>query len=320
VKDRLLRDNPPPGPHEGAHAVELGQSYVYNMNQPEVHDVMRRWRRVVDRYDPPGLLLGETWVLELDRLATFYGSGRDELDLCFNFPFVFAPLEAAPLRAVVEEYESVLPAEAWPVWMSSSHDVDRFPTRWCGGDERKVRCALLVLLALRGTTVLYQGDEIGMEEVEVTGEEIRDPVGARRGKHWGRDGRRTPMQWSAEEGAGFTRPGVEPWLPFGPYAERNVAAQRDDPRSVLHLVRDLVVLRRSDEDLRLGAYESLETPPGVWAWRRGERAVVAVNLTDDRATLEGVKGRVAISTGRDRDGETLGDGLELAPWEGVAVT
>ena len=88
---------------------------------------------------------------------------------------------------------------------------------------------------------------------------------------------------------------------------------------MLRFVRDLVALRRADEDLRLGSYRSLDAPPGVWAWRRGERVTVALNLGDEAKAVEGVEGTVAISTGRDRDGERVDGRLELAPWEGVVV-
>ena len=149
VKDRELRDNPPATDDDPAFLRMLGQRQLYDSGRPELHDVLRRWRRIADAYSPPRLLLGETYVFDLAALASFYGSG-DELSLAFNMPFVFAPLEAGALGAVVAETEGRLGAEHWPVWTLSNHDVSRFPTRWCAGDGRKVRCALLLLLGLRG--------------------------------------------------------------------------------------------------------------------------------------------------------------------------
>src|SRR5262249_9911606 len=101
VKDRLLRDNPPPGPSADPRVERRGQVFAYNMNRPEVHDVYRRWRAIAEEYRPARLLLGETYVFELDRLASFYGRG-DELQLAFNFPSVHAPFDADALRSVVE--------------------------------------------------------------------------------------------------------------------------------------------------------------------------------------------------------------------------
>jgi alpha-glucosidase len=289
------------------------------MNRPEVHDVLRSWRSIADRYDPPRILIGETWVLDLGSMAAFYGTGRDELHMAFNFPFVFSPFEAAALREIVEETESSIPKDGWPVWTLSNHDVGRFPTRWCGEDEARVRCALMALLTLRGTPVLYYGDEIGMREAEVPYEQLRDPQSKRLWPERTRDGARTPMQWSPDPGAGFTGPGVTPWIPFGDHHARNVATQRSDPSSLLSLCRDLVSLRRSRAGLRGGAYASIPAPPGVWAWRRGEGFAVALNLGAAEAHLEGLDGAVLVGTGRERDGEPVGGRLSLRPSEGVVV-
>src|SRR5439155_902460 len=158
----------------------------------------------------------------------------------------------------VARTEELLPAGATPVWHASSHDDPRFTTRWCAADEDATKATLVALLSLRGACVLYQGDEIGMEAVDVPPERRRDVAG--------RDPCRTPMVWSGEEGAGFSEPGVEPWLPIGDRS-RNVADQRDDPDSILTLVRDLIALRRHRGVLG-GAYEPLDAPAGVWAFRR----------------------------------------------------
>src|SRR5205814_72657 len=189
------------------------------------------------------LLVGETWVSAVDQLAGYYGAGSDELHLGFNFPFAFADFRADQLEAIVASTEAGLPPGSWPAWFGSNHDLGRFPSRWCDGDEARVRCALLVLLTLRGTAFLYYGDEIGMPEASVPRERLRDAVGVR---NWprnpGRDACRTPMQWSPDRGGGFTRPGVEPWLPLGDPARCNVALQETDRGSVLNLTRDLVRL------------------------------------------------------------------------------
>jgi len=319
VKDRELRDNPPATDDDPAFLRMLGQRQLYDSGRPELHDVLRRWRRIADGYSPLRLLLGETYVFDLAALASFYGSG-DELSLAFNMPFVFAPLEAGALGAVVAETEKRLGAEHWPVWTLSNHDVSRFPTRWCEGDGRKVRCALLLLLGLRGTPVLYYGDEIGMPDTPIPFAELRDPVGKR---FWpaatGRDPCRTPMQWDATAGAGFTTPDAEPWLRLGDYRAFNVAAQREDSASVLRFCRDLIALRRAHHDLAHGDSTALDCPPGVLAWHRGRRFVIALNLTDFAATVGGVHGQIRLGTDRERDGRPTGATLSLRPWEGVLV-
>jgi alpha-glucosidase len=302
-----------------AHLIVKDPDLRDRWSQPGVHDVHRRWRALADGETPPRILVGETHIRELEQMIAFYGSGEDELHLAFNFPFVYAPFDAA-LAEVVADTERLLPGKAWPVWTGSNHDVGRFPSRWCGGDDRRISLALLALLTLRGTPFLYYGDEIGMAEVELPPERLRDPVGLRR---WpadpGRDRMRTPMQWSAAEGAGFTEPGAEPWLPLGDHRVRNVESQRDDPGSILSLARDLIALRRRLPELRTGTYEQLPAADGVWAWRRGEDVTVTLNLADREARLQEVDGIVAISSPRGREGEAVANELVLMPWEGVVV-
>ncbi len=319
VKDRELRDNPPLTDKDPPQLRFLGKRPVYNMNRPEVHKVQARWRGVADSYEPQRVLLGETWVLDLEQLVRFYGSGTDQLHLAMNFPFQFAELGPG-MREIVEATESLVPADAWPAWHGSSHDAGRFPTRWCGGDQRKIRAALLMLLALRGTPLLYYGDEIGMEDVEVPRERLLDPVGIREGsEEQGRDPSRTPMHWTAEPGGGFTRPEVEPWLPLGDVASCNVADQRDDPGSVLRLCRDLIALRRSRPDLQSGGYAPVDRRGDVWMWRRGAHTVVAMNLSDRRVSAEVGECRVLLGTRREMDGERVERSVRLDPWEALIL-
>ena len=317
VKDRELRDNPvatdqdPPGVR--AH----GQRSVYNMERPEVHDVLRRWRALADTYQPPRILLGETYVLDVRTMGRFYGTG-DELHLAFNFTFIHAPFEAPALSEVVAESELVIPDVGWPVWTVSNHDVSRVMSRWAGGDERKLRCALLSLLTLRGTPVLYYGDEIGMPDTALSQADLQDPLGKR---YWpeprGRDPERTPMHWNSQPAGGFTNPGVRPWLPTGDVTSRNVADQRRHPSSTLNFVHDLIAVRRQRPDLRTGGYRQLPSPPGGWAWQRGRGTTIALNLSDDPLRIPAVGGMILISTTRSRDGERVDGGLSLDPWEGA---
>jgi alpha-glucosidase len=127
------------------------------------------------------------------------------------------------------------------------------------------------------------------------------------------------MPWTAEAGAGFTTPAAEPWLPLGDVDAHNVAAQREDPGSTLHLVRDLIALRRERPELRTGAYETLRAPGGAWAYRRGDGTTVALNLSDEPRTVEGLSGRVLLCTARDREGATVDGALELGPWDAAVL-
>ena len=287
VKDAELRDDADPKERRMA------------MHQKGVHEIYRRWRGLARGYDPERLLLGETWVADLDDLARYYGND-DELQLAMNFRFVEADLDAAELRDVVERSIAAYPEDAWPVWCGSNHDVVRFPTRWCSGDEAKIRCALLVLLGIRGTPILYYGDELGMEQLAIPKREQLDRAHSR-------DGARTPMPWTPTADRDW-------WIRHGDLT-RNVEQMQADPTSTLWFTKRLLELRR---DLPPGM-TSLDAADGVWAWRRGESAVVAVNLSGRKATVGNVQGTIRLDTRGAREGEDVGGRLSLAPWEGAVV-
>ena len=174
-KDAELRDNPPLTPGSSELDGRFALRSVYNENRPETHGVFRDWRKIADSYSPPRLLLGETWVGDAARLASYYGS-NDELQLAFNFPFASRRSRRPASPGSSSDTLAALPRGACPVWTGSNHDIGRFPSRWGGGDERRTRLALLVLTTLPGTTVLYYGDEIGMTDVDVPPELRRDAM------------------------------------------------------------------------------------------------------------------------------------------------
>ena len=300
----------------------FGLAQVHSANHPESHGVFRDWRAIAEGYSPPRLLLGETWVSDLARMAAFHGHG-DELQLTFNFPVIFADFTAEALSGVVAETLAVLPAGECPVWTASNHDISRFPTRWCGGDEAKARLALLVLATLPGALVLYYGDEVAMTDVNIPAGgagtrsvRVSRPGGARPGQDAHAVGR-LPV-------GGFTAAGVRPWLPIGDHAERNVASQRDDPASTLRFCRDLLALRRAEFGGTIASYTQLPAPPGVWVYRVGG-LVVAANFSEEPACLGELAGPLLLSTAGPRParnrppGRAPGGVTRLGPWEGVIV-
>ena len=292
---------------EGAY----GLRFAYNFNRPETHAVYRDWRKIADSYSPPRLLLGETWVPDAQRLAAYYGD-NDELQLGFNFPFSFASFDPEELAATVAQTLAALPPGACPVWMGSNHDLGRFPSRWCGGDERTIRLALLVLATLPGTSVLYYGDEIGMTDVDVPVALRRDHATLAIEHGASRDRARTPMPWDGSPGAGFTGPGVTPWLPLGELS-RTVAGQFGDPGSTLSLCRRLLALRRAELGGGITRFENLRVAGGQWAYRTGD-LVVATNFTDQPAALPSEAGEVLLTSFPGAEPPPPG---VLRPWEGA---
>lgn len=314
VKDRLLRDNPPPRKDPIRGQRRGGRDW----DQPEVHDIHRAWRRLLDSYGDR-VAFGEVGIRDARRLCLYYGRGSDELHLVYNSDVMAQPWDARAFRTAVARFERWTPEGAWPTYTFSNHDWSRHRTRLGGarGDAR-ARVAATMLLTLRGTPFLYYGEEIGMEDL-VLPERKKLDVDER-------DRCRSPMQWDASAGAGFT-PG-RPWLPV-PRGSRgvNVAAQRDDPGSLFAFYRALIALRRRTSALRTGGYRGIAAPDGVFAYLRqleGERVLVALNFWGKARRLEGrglpPRGDLLISTNPGRGtGEVGMRGLALGPDEGVVV-
>jgi alpha-glucosidase len=320
-KDKELRDDPPASPSDPPETRRGGLKPTYSSHRPEVHGVYRRWREIADGYEPGRVLLGETWEFDYGRLGAYYGRDEaPELHLCFNFPFVFARLSAKDVAGVVEATLAALPAGATPVWTASNHDVGRFPSRWCGGDSRAVRAALLLLSTLPGSLVLYYGDELGMEDVDVPFELQKDEMRSAGTRGPTRDRCRTPMPWNSRANGGFTVPSVRPWLPLGDHKTLSVEAEDADPGSVLNFWRRLSRLRRTGE---VGAVDKLETlflDDSAWAYRAGA-AVTVANLSPSpvEVRLSEPAGHVVGATSLEREGAEAGRLVSLGPWEALVA-
>ena len=321
IKDEQCRDNPPnPGfaPDRPPHEAVIP---LYTADRPEVHEIVREMRSVTDEF-PDRLLIGEIY-LPVERLVTYYGQDLRGLHLPFNFALLFAPWRAGHLAKLIEEYEAALPQGGWPNWVLGNHDRPRIASRLSG---EQARIAAMLLLTLRGTPTIYYGDEIGMEQLMVPPEKIRDPFEKNvPGLGVGRDGCRTPMQWDATENAGFSS--GEPWLPIAQnYHERNVATQRADNRSLYSLYRRLIALRRSRRSLALGHYRPLVVSGDLLLYAReleSDRTLVALNMGQEAtsvAFLAGhLAGRVLVSSFGDRDGEAVSGSIDLRADEGAVV-
>jgi len=276
IKDAEFRDTEPHGPLEPDENWETRDDWPRYEDQPEVHEIVREMRRVSDEYDER-VLIGEIY-LPLHRLVRFYGDDLSGIHLPFNFGLVTIPSwDAATVAKVIERYEAALPAGAWPNWVLGNHDVARIATRV---DPPLNRLVHMLLLTLRGTATWYYGDEVGMHDTGIPEDRLQDPL-ADVGKN--RDGARTPMQWDSSGSAGFSPPGIEPWLPLAAdHAKRNVERQDGDPSSELSLFRRLVQVRRESSALSLGSYSRIDTAVGdVLAYVRehgDERVLVALNF------------------------------------------
>ena len=323
IKDEDCRDNPVnPSWRE-----ELG-SYnalipFHTTDQPEVHAAIGRMRRLIDEYKDR-VLIGEIY-LPTERLVQYYGTDLTGLHVPFNFQLVLAKWDARHIAQLIADYEAALPAGGWPNWVLGNHDQPRIASR-VGAAQARVTAMLL--LTLRGTPTLYYGDEIGMHDVAIPLEKLRDPVEKNVPGHGlGRDPERTPLQWSAEKNAGFTA--GEPWLPVAEdYAEVNVKSQREDPGSILTLYRRLIRLRRGAPALQVGRFEPVTTEGDVLAYfrRAGQREsgfLIALNLGPREHVLHREEaawdGTITLSTHLDRSGDRVRGDLQLRADEGVLI-
>ncbi|PLS77720.1 MAG: alpha-amylase, partial [Chloroflexi bacterium] len=221
IKDEQYRDNPMNPAWKPGDPPHSRQEQVYMADLPEVHDIVREMRSLLDQYHER-VLIGEIY-LPVPRLMLYYGTNRDEAHLPFNFQLILLPWDAQVVREAVDTYEAALPAGAWPNWVLGNHDQPRIASR-VGLDQARV--AQMMLLTLRGTPTCYYGDEIGMQNVPIPPHQMHDPQGKDDPAH-SRDPERTPMQWDASANAGFTS--GQPWLPVADnYTTVNVVAQRED--------------------------------------------------------------------------------------------
>ncbi len=279
-EDPDLRDNPVlPGTNKFG---DPNTDPKYNKKLPGVHDVLKDLRKVADEHD--AVLIGETWTKNIDELKEYYGEHNNELQLPMDFMFTRVDkLSAAEFRRQIAAADS---AGGWPTWVITNHDIPRSYNRYGDGahndDIAKLMAALY--LTLRGTPIMYYGEELGMENNDPKRrEDVKDPEG-RTGwpKEKGRDGERTPMQWSDAVNAGFST--HDPWLPVpDSYKTHNVATESKDPNSVLEFYRKVLALRHKNSALLEGNYTAVnEDDANVLAYVRsykGKSVLVALNLS-----------------------------------------
>jgi alpha-glucosidase len=263
VKKASLADEPEPFPTD-----RFSSDWRTAIDQPEVHDVYRDWHRLAASYDGDRVLVGEVVFSDQQRMLPYLRP--DELQLAFNFSLVFQPWDAAKIRASIDESLTTLPIVTW---VFENHDVTRIVTRF--GGERQARAAALLLLALPGPVFVYQGQELGLEEVDLPDGVRQDPIFHRTdGQRIGRDGCRVPIPWSRELQANA-------WLPQpADWSEKSVEAQTGRDGSFLELYRRALALRPD------GAFAWRESPPDVIAFDRGDLTCV-VRFGDSPFELNG---------------------------------
>ena len=275
-------DNPVVGTEKNAFGDPVERE-IYDKNQPELHGVLQRLRKVADEYN--AVLIGETWTNNINQLKRYYGENHDEVTMPMDFMFTtINKLSPPDFRKQIQWIDS---SGGWPVYVLSNHDIRRVYDRYGDGKHNDQIAKLMasLYLTLRGTAVMYYGEEIGMENNDPKRpEDVKDSKGkAGWPEEKGRDGERTPMQWNDGVNGGFST--AAPWLPVDDrYKSYNVESEKKDANSILRYYQQLLLMRHTNPALLEGAYVALNTnDPHVLSYMRsykGQNVLVVLNMSD----------------------------------------
>jgi len=335
IKDVSFQSNPRnPEYYDAQHDVKRVLP-VFNADRPETLEIVAEMRAVMAEYGPTigekaeassRVLIGEIY-LPLDRLVRYYGNGPQlsGANLPFNFHLIQTRWAADAIAEMITKYEGLLPAGAWPNYVLGNHDQPRLATRI---GKQQARAAAMLLLTLRGTPTMYYGDELGMVDVAIAPDQVRDPAEKNEpGKGRGRDPERSPMIWVNAANAGFTTSEGVPWLPLEPgWETENAAEQSKRPASMLMLYRKLLALRRQHDTLHAGGIAEVVAEGSVLRYRRVglEDGVstdfqVLLNLGSDVATVACAKGTVVLTTLLDGAGSVVEGTVTVEAGEGLLI-
>ena len=317
IKDELWRDNPPNPDYQQGEPDSKRYLRTYSEDQPMVYDIIADMRQLVDRYEER-LLIGEIY-LPIDRLVTYYGKEGAGVHLPFNFQLIQIDWRPEAIYALINDYEGSLLPENWPNWVLGNHDQPRIISRT---SEPQARLAAILLLTLRGTPIMYYGDEIGMHDVEIPPHRQQDLKNTTAG--YSRDPQRTPMQWNDMPYAGFSE--VEPWLPVADdYQQRNVAQQREASGTMLSFYRALIALRQQEPALQVGEFVPIGLQDQLMTYKRvyqDSEVLVLINFgksTVSHQLLADTPGNVLFSSSGKEDSQPVEGSIDVAGEQALVV-
>lgn len=326
MHNRAMTDNPPAPPTNAPRTRPFDfQLHIHNQSQPEITGFIERFRALTDSYDARFSVAevgGDDTIDE--RHAFTHGATR--FNSAYGFEFLYADaLTPQLVRRAVESWPDD-GATGWPSWAFSNHDAPRWVSRWAPAGQADVfaRMAMLLFACLRGNIIVWQGEELGMTQVDIAFEDLQDPEAI---ANWpltlSRDGTRTPMVWSADAaGFGFLPAGADakPWLPFGPdHATLAVDRQEADAGSMLHLTRAVLALRNAHRALRAGSITVDAADDTLLAFTRtaGDERIACLFNFSGKVLADALPAGARVLFRSASEG--LSDSATLAPYEGVVV-
>jgi alpha-glucosidase len=317
IEDALLRDDPVDPEADDSKPPPQRLKRIFSDDRRESMSCIEDIRRVIDEFDGR-LLCGEVQG-KIDRIGHFYGNDHPRLHLPLNFSLLDSAWDALSLQGTIDAYLNAIPDNAWPDWVIGGHDKHRVAGKT---GQAQARILAMLALTLYGTPFFFAGDELGMERPDLPEEAVRDPFEKLvPGYGLNRDPERVPMPWDATEHRGFTT--GEPWLPMTGIKTRSVAELQQDKRSILHLYRELIALRKSTPALHSGEYAPLRSRNDILCYQRftdQEKFTIALNLTHDARRLEDIgAGDIVLSTWLDRRDVPVAPQQVLRPDEGIIV-
>lgn len=290
MHDPQFRDNPPVAAGVGKRTRPFDyQHHIYNQSHPDIPKFLARVRKLADSYGGR-FLVAEVGGEQADTEMKLYTRPGEVLHSAYGFHYLYADTLQRDFVQACSAAWAGGADEGWPSWAFSNHDAPRVVSRWAGKHDQQAfaKMALMLLMSLRGSVFLYQGEELGLPQAEVTFEYLRDPEAI---ANWpdtlGRDGARTPMPWASNApNAGFSS--GEPWLPVSPaHTPLAVDASERDPNSTLHFARRVIAMRKAYPALRDGGVAPADAPDGILAFVRGEgrdAILCAFNIGDAPVT------------------------------------
>jgi alpha-glucosidase len=321
--DKQLRDNPPLDPEQRNDSTAPSvnpynfQDHLYDKTQPENLVFLERFRAQMDEFGAT-TSVGEVGESQRGmKVQAEYTLGDDRLHMCYGFDFLSNAYPTAERIAEVMARFSTEAPDSWACWAFSNHDVVRHASRW-NLNEQQVRLYAAILLTLRGSVCLYQGEELGLTEAYVAFEDLQDPYGI---EFWpkfkGRDGCRTPMPWVTDnQNGGFTD--AKPWLPVAmEHLPRSVMQQINDPDSTLAFYRDMIGFRRAHPVLCKGSYTPVAAREDLVAFTRalgGTRMLCVFNMSGEEVEMPLPDGQWRQDKGAPFSAFTTQTGVTLPPW------